>query len=94
MKPIITFLASVTAAFAAVWFLLIPRTEINLYQGQIDRIEADLNKARAEVKRYSMDTNHRLDRQVERADEDHKRIETIMKELADKMFLVELRGRK
>lgn len=94
MKLITTFFASVTAAFAAVWFVLIPRTEINLYQGQIDRIEADINKARAEVKRYSIETDHRLDRQLERADEDHKRIENIMRELADKMFLVELRGRK
>lgn len=94
MKPIITFLASVTASFAVVWLVLIPRNEANLYQGQIDRIEADLNKARAEIKRYSMDTNHRIDRQIERSDDDHKRIENIMRELADKMFLVELRGRK
>ena len=94
MKHLAIFLSSVTASFAAVWLLLIPRTEINLYQGQIDRIEADLNKARSEIKKYSADTNHRLDRQIERADDDHKRIENIMRELADKMFLVELRGRK
>lgn len=94
MKHLAIFLASATAAFAVVWLVLIPRTEINLYQGQIDRIESDLNKARSEIKKYSADTNHRLDRQIERADDDHKRIENIMRELADKMFLVELRGRK